>query len=77
VPSANWSNDDFDEDSGKFRRRNGGGAAAADDDEGDSSDEDEETPVRSRDRKPASSLNFVCGRLRVCFVNMGPPKKVV
>eukprot|EP00037_Helgoeca_nana_P008772 m.77738 g.77738 ORF g.77738 m.77738 type:complete len:346 (+) comp19132_c0_seq2:112-1149(+) len=52
VPSANWSNDDFDEDSGKFRRRNGGGAAAADDDEGDSSDEDEETPVKAKAPQP-------------------------
>eukprot|EP00037_Helgoeca_nana_P010551 m.93055 g.93055 ORF g.93055 m.93055 type:complete len:251 (+) comp20272_c0_seq4:106-858(+) len=45
MPSANWSNDDFDEASGKFRRHGSGGAAAGGEDEDVSSDEDEEEPI--------------------------------
>lgn len=46
-PVTDWSNDDFDESSGKFRsKRNGGPAAGDDDGDDDSSDDDEGATVR-------------------------------
>eukprot|EP00035_Acanthoeca_spectabilis_P039160 m.59552 g.59552 ORF g.59552 m.59552 type:complete len:333 (-) comp9468_c0_seq2:2331-3329(-) len=62
-PVTDWSNDDFDESSGKFRsKRNGGPAAGDDDGDDDSSDDDEgataKAPTRKAGAGAAASTGF-------------------